>query len=106
MQANKSNTLKSLALAALLCLPVAALADGGEVAEKNKCTGCHKLDKKSMGPSFKEIAAKYKGDAGAPAKLLHSVKSGSTGVWGTKTMKAQEASEADVQQIVAWILTQ
>ena len=95
------------AVAALSSLPVGyAYADGHDLAEKNGCTGCHKLDKKSMGPAFKDIAGKYKGDAAAPAGLVASVKAGSAGKWGTKKMPPQaEASEADVKQIVAWVLS-
>ena len=98
----------SLALiAALATLPVGnAYAGGAELAEKHECMGCHKVDKKGFGPSYKEIADKYKGDAGAPAKLLASVKNGSTGTWGPKKMKPQtEVPEGDIKQIIAWALT-
>ena len=98
----------SLAVAAaVILLPVGnAYAGGPELAEKHECMGCHKLDKKGFGPSYKEIADKYKGDAQAQAKLAASVKNGSTGIWGTKKMKPQaDVPEGDVKQIVTWVLS-
>lgn len=96
----------SLAIATLAALPLgSAHAAGSDLAEKYGCMGCHKVEKKGMGPAFKDIAAKYKGDAAAPGKLLTSVKSGSTGTWGPKKMAAQgDAPEADVKVIIAWVM--
>lgn len=95
-------------LAALASLPATAYAEGAEdLIMNNGCGGCHKLDKKIFGPGFKEIAAKYKGDAAAPDNLLNSIKKGSTGKWSNnRAMPPQEAPEAEVKQIIAWILSQ
>lgn len=98
-----NNMVQMVALAAALSLPVAAHAGIND----HGCQGCHKLDKKVFGPSFKEIAAKYKGDAEAPAKLLNSVKKGSTDKWGNnRAMPAQEVPDAELKEIIGWILSQ
>ena len=103
-----TNLLKMAALAAALCvLPATSYANADDLIAKNGCGGCHKLDKRIFGPGFKEIAAKYKGDAAAPDHLLASVKKGSTGKWSNnRAMPAQEAPEAEVKQIITWILSQ
>ena len=94
-------------LAALASLPATSYANADDLIVKNGCGGCHKLDKKIFGPGFKEIAAKYKGDAAAPDILLASIKKGSTGKWSNnRAMPPQEAPDADVKEIITWILAQ
>ncbi len=68
-----------------------------ELAKKNGCLNCHAVDTKKVGPSYKSIAAKYKGDAGAADKITGEIK-------GAKGHPAVKASEADIKAIVAWIL--
>ncbi len=76
-----------------------------EIASKNACMGCHAVDKKVVGPSYKDIAAKYKGQADAVDKLAKKVKAGGSGVWGPIPMHANAAiSEADAKTVVKWIL--
>ena len=76
-----------------------------EIASKNACMGCHAVDKKVVGPSYKDIAAKYKGQADAVDKLAKKVKAGGSGVWGPVPMPANAAiSEADAKTVVKWIL--
>ena len=76
-----------------------------EIASKNACMGCHDVDKKVVGPSYKDIAAKYKGQADAVDKLAKKVKAGGSGVWGPIPMPANAAiSEADAKTVVKWIL--
>ncbi len=76
-----------------------------EIASKNACMGCHAVDKKVVGPSYKDIAAKYKGQAGAVDKLAKKVKVGGSGVWGPIPMPGNAAiSEADAKTVVKWIL--
>lgn len=83
----------------------AAAADANmELAQKSGCLACHAADKKVVGPSFKEIAAKYKGDKGAEANLAHKVVKGGSGVWGQIPMPPNNVSEAQAQQLVKWIL--
>ena len=100
---NKSLPLAALALAALACLPAAA---NEELAKKNACTACHAVDKKVVGPAFKEVAAKYKGDKTAEAKLVDKVKKGGVGVWGQVPMPPNSAvSDKDIQTLVKWVLS-
>ena len=99
--------MKKLAiLAALLAVaPAAALADEA-LASKNGCLACHAVDKKVVGPSYKEVAAKYRNDKGAEAKLVDKVKKGGVGVWGQVPMPPNaQVSDADVKSLVKWILS-
>ncbi|MEW6589774.1 MAG: c-type cytochrome, partial [Pseudomonadota bacterium] len=66
--------------AALLMLSGAASADQ-QLAQKSACMSCHGIDKKIVGPAFKEVAKKYAGDKEAHAKLVEKVKTGGKGVW-------------------------
>jgi cytochrome c len=78
---------------------------GQVIANSNACMGCHAVDRKLVGPSFQQIAAKYKGDAQAPVKLARKVKEGGSGVWGMIPMPAhQSMSDADIQTVVGWVL--
>ena len=75
--------------------------------QKNGCLACHALDKKVLGPSYKEVAAKYAGDKNAAAMLEQKVKAGGVGVWGQVPMPPNAAaSDADVQAMVKYILAQ
>ena len=84
----------------------AALADAGEdLLKKNGCTACHAIDKKVIGPAYQDVAAKYKGDAGAAAKLADKVKKGGSGVWGPVPMPPNtQVSDADIKTMVAYVL--
>ncbi|HEX3380698.1 MAG TPA: c-type cytochrome [Paraburkholderia sp.] len=78
---------------------------GQQIAAANACMGCHALDRKLVGPSFQQIAAKYKGDAQASARLARKVKDGGSGVWGMIPMPAhQSMSDADIRAVVDWAL--
>ena len=77
-----------------------------ELAQKKNCTACHAADKKLVGPSFKDIAAKYGGQAGAINVLAQKVVKGGAGVWGPVPMPANtQVSDADAKQLVQWIMT-
>ena len=90
--------------AAFSALPAAA---SDELAKKHACFACHTLDKKLVGPSYKEVAAKYRSDKAAAAKLAEKVKNGSQGVWGNVPMPPNTAvPDADVKALVSWILSQ
>ncbi len=84
----------------------AAQADAGEdLLKKNGCTACHAIDKKIVGPGYNDVAAKYKGDAGAAAKLAAKVKAGGSGVWGAIPMPPNPAvSDADLKAMITYIL--
>lgn len=74
--------------------------------KKDGCAACHEVDKKLIGPAFKDVATKYKGDKAAAAKLRDKVKKGGTHVWGEAAMPPNVlASDADIKELVDWILT-
>lgn len=83
----------------------AAPAGGAELAKQSACTTCHGVSNRIVGPSFREIAAKYVGDAGAAARLAGKVRDGGVGAWGSVPMPAQpQVREADARELVRWIL--
>jgi cytochrome c len=74
--------------------------------KKGGCAACHAVDKKIVGPAYQEVAAKYKGDKDAAAKLVDKVKKGGVGVWGQIPMPPNtQVSDADIKELVGWILT-
>lgn len=76
------------------------------LAQKSGCIACHNVEKKIIGPSYKEVAAKYKTDKDAVTKLAAKVKAGGSGVWGQIPMPPNaQVSDADINTIVAWILS-
>ena len=100
----KPTTLMLIAAAATaLASPVWADA---QLAAKKNCLACHQVDKKLVGPSYKDVAAKYAGDKEAPDKLAQKIMKGGSGVWGPVPMPANpQVSEAEARQLAAWILT-
>ena len=85
----------------------AADANAGEaLAKASGCLACHTVDKKLVGPSYKDVANKYRDDKGAPARLAQKVKEGGKGVWGDVPMTPNtHVKDADIKTIVAWILS-
>jgi cytochrome c len=82
-----------------------SVGDAVAIARANACMGCHAVDRKLVGPSFQQIAAKYKGDRQAPARLDAKVRDGGSGVWGVIPMPSHPSMNgADIQRVVAWIL--
>ncbi len=76
------------------------------LAQKSGCTVCHSVDAAIVGPAYKDVAAKYKGDAAAAGTLAAKVKAGGVGVWGQIPMPPNVAvSEADIKTLVTWILS-
>jgi len=97
-------TLVKLALPLAVLVSAPAFASQ-ELAAKNGCTACHASDKKIVGPAFHDVAEKYKGDAGAPAKLAAKIKAGGKGAWGPVPMPPHpQISDADLNHLVAWVL--
>ena len=88
------------------------LAAGGsdpvaKLLEANACSGCHSLDQKVVGPSFRDIARRYASDAGAAARLAAKLRSGGEGVWGTVPMPpAAGTSDPEIAKLIEWILAQ
>jgi cytochrome c len=91
---------------ALLCQSGALLANEA-LADQNACLNCHQVAKKSIGPTFKAIAAKYKGQASAQTALAEKITKGGAGAWGAVPMPAMaDVPPAELKQIVSWILAQ
>ena len=98
----------ALVLAAAAAVPASLPAHAQEeLAKKHACLACHAIDKKLVGPAYKDVAAKYRGDASAEAKLVDKVKKGSQGTWGQVPMPPNSnVPDADVRALVKWILSQ
>jgi len=93
------------ALVAIVGLTAPALADQALATAKN-CMACHAIDKKVLGPAYKDVAKKYAGQKDAAAKLTTKVMKGGSGVWGAVPMPANpQVNEAEANKLVAWILT-
>lgn len=83
----------------------AAAAGPHALTEQFGCAACHGVDQKIVGPGFRSVATKYKGDAGAEARLFKKVRAGGSGVWGTIPMPPQTGpSDAELTTIVKWVL--
>ena len=98
-----------LMVTASLALTLAnqAVLANPELAKAKNCTACHAVATKMVGPSFKDIAAKYGNDPNAEAMLVSKVRNGSSGVWGQVPMPPNaQVSEAEARTLVKWILTQ
>lgn len=104
--------VRTLAAAALLLSCTFAHGQGApdaarakQIASQHACLGCHAADKKLVGPSYQDVAAKYKGDAGAREHLAQKIKAGGSGVWGPVPMPPNPSlSDADVQVLIDWVL--
>ena len=76
-----------------------------ELAQKNDCVACHAAERKLVGPSYKDVAAKYASDREAVTKLAASIRAGGAGRWGPIPMPAQpNLSEEDAKKLAAWVL--
>ena len=80
--------------------------DGAALAQKKNCLACHAVDKKALGPSYKEVAKKYAGQPDAVNKLVTKIMKGGSGVWGAVPMPPQPVSDAEAHALVKWILSQ
>ena len=99
------NYLWGVLAVSVLVAPVAKAQNGEELAKKYNCLACHQVDKKLVGPSYQEVAAKYKGQADAVATLSAKIKAGGVGVWGQIPMPPNPTvPDADMTIIVDWIL--
>jgi cytochrome c len=93
----------------LLCLAAAGTLAGGlaqaDVLKDKGCLNCHEMDKKKVGPAYKDVAAKYKGNAQAATTLMDKVKKGGVGNWGQVPMPPNPAvPDADIKTMVTHIL--
>ena len=98
----------SIAAAGLMVAGSAMATDMPDLAKKkNGCAACHSIDKKVVGPAWMDVAKKYKGDAGAEARLITKVSKGGGGVWGTTPMPALDPSgkkQDAIKELVQFIL--
>lgn len=93
-----------LILAASTVVAMPAMADLALAQSKN-CMACHAVDKKLVGPAYKDIAAKYASDKTAAAKLATKIQKGGSGVWGAIPMPANpQVNDADAKKLAAWVL--
>lgn len=84
-----------------------AFADAGlDLATKKSCMACHAIDKKVVGPAYKDVAAKYAGQKDAVAKLADKVIKGGSGTWGPIAMPANAVTPDEAKQLVTWVLSQ
>lgn len=94
-----------LLLLATLLAPAGHAIANPELAQTRHCLTCHAPNKKLIGPSFKDVAARYRLDPGASERLTHKVLKGGGGVWGNAVMPSNpQLSEAEARQLVGWIL--
>lgn len=98
-----------IAAAAVLGLVSAApaFADAGmDLAKAKGCLACHSVDKKLVGPAYKDVAAKYAGDKTAAAKLAEKIQKGGVGVWGQIPMPANNVTPDEAKKLAEWVLAQ
>ena len=96
-----------VAMMAAAGIVMAGHAQADEALAKAKnCMSCHAVDKKLVGPAYKDVAAKYKGDKGAVDKLAAKVKAGGKGVWGEVPMPPNNVTDDEAKKLVTWVLSQ
>ena len=101
------STAGTLTLA--LAMPAFAQANVEAAMTKAGCLACHAKDKKMVGPAYKDVAAKYKGQADAVAKLMDKTRKGGSGVYGPVPMPphpAEKIADADLKAMIEWVLKQ
>lgn len=87
-------------------MPPVSEADAMQLAKKNNCFACHAVGKKVVGPSFKDIAGKYRSDPGAEALIMDRIAKGGSGVWGVMVMPpSPKISEADRRILAKLVLS-
>ena len=100
--------MKNLAIGlAFACLAFAGASHADEkLAGASGCTACHSVDKKLVGPAYKDVAAKYRGNKAAEAELIKKVKTGGKGNWGEMQMPPNaHVKDEDIKTLVRWILS-
>ncbi len=100
--------MKAIVIAAVAVLSMTAGVASADLAlaQKNGCMACHKIDKKLVGPAYKDVAKKYAGDAKAEEHLVGVIKKGGKGVWGPVPMLAHpQISDETAHKLAAWVLS-
>lgn len=86
--------------------PAASEADAMQLAKKSNCFACHAIDRKVVGPSFKDVSDRYRGDAEAKARLMNKIARGGSGVWGVMVMPpSPQLGEADRKTLAGFVLS-
>ena len=99
----KSAHLSLLALGGLFLLGNAQADEA--LAKAKNCMSCHQVAVKVLGPAYKDVAAKYKGDAGAADKLAAKIKAGGKGVWGEVPMPPNNVTPEEAKKLATWVLS-
>lgn len=99
--------MKALVAAAVAAgLLSASPAFASEALAKSKnCLACHAVDKKLVGPSYKDVAAKYKGDKKAADALAATIKAGGSGKWGPVPMPPNNVTDDEAKKLAQWVLS-
>lgn len=95
-----------LTAVALIAVPSAYAADAAALAQQKACLSCHAVDHKVVGPAFRDVAKKYKGNAAAVGTLAAKVRKGGAGVWGNIPMPPNNVTDAEARVLVQWVLAQ
>jgi cytochrome c len=99
--------MKSALIALLATAALAPAFAQQDLAQAKGCFACHAIDKKVVGPAYKDVAAKYANDKTAVDKLAQKIIKGGSGVWGPVPMPANpQVNEADAKKLATWVLTQ
>ncbi len=95
-----------IAAAAVLVMTAGVASADEALAKKSACMSCHQVAKKVVGPSFQDVAKKYKGDAKAADHIVGVIKKGGKGVWGPVPMPPHpQVSDADAKKLADWVLS-
>ena len=103
--------MMGVAMAAVAVAGVAQAEEGLDLAKKSGCLACHSVEKKVVGPAWKDVSHKYKGDAGAKARLVEKVKKGGKGNWTEVTggvampPYSPRVPDADIEKLVSFVLS-
>lgn len=92
-------------IAALLSIVTTNACANAKLAQEKNCLNCHQIDKKLIGPPYKQVAAKYRKDHDAENRLVKKVLEGSYGTWGQVPMPANQVSEDEARTLVKWVLS-
>ena len=99
-------TIAALAAVTATLTSPAHAVDGAELAKQKNCLACHTVDKKLVGPAYKDVAAKFKGQKDAVAMLAEKIQKGSTGVWGQVPMPPNAVTPEEAKTLAAWVMSQ
>ena len=97
--------IRCVVFAVALCVALPAVANK-RLADKKNCLACHAVDEKVLGPSLKEVAARYAGDAKALDMLASKIQKGGVGAWGQVPMPANDVTENEANLLAIWVLGQ